>query len=140
MQTMLIRNGTNKRSQLSATTSSTSKMKNLIGKLKESSSNITLFDLQKVIQFFRTHVTAATAETITWVAIILIHASIVPTMIALMAGLSDKTPPIDLVLFIWGGLSLLFIRAAILKDMLNVITIGCGFLAHAIMLALVLFK
>lgn len=115
-------------------------MKNLIGKIKESSSNITLFDLQKVIEFFRTHVTAATAETITWVAIILIHASIVPTMIALMAGLSDKTPPIDLVLFIWGGLSLLFIRAAILKDMLNVITIGCGFLAHAIMLALVLFK
>lgn len=111
-----------------------------MNKLVQNFKEITLFDLQKIIEYFRTHVTAATAETITWVAVILIHASIVPTMIALMAGLSDKTPPIDLVLFIWGGLTLLFIRAAILKDMLNVITIGCGFLAHAIMLALVLFK
>lgn len=111
-------------------------MNNLVQTIKD----INLFNVQKIVEYFRTHVTAATAETITWVAIILIHASIVPTMIALMAGLSDKTPPIDLVLFIWGGLSLLFIRAAILKDMLNVITIGCGFLAHAIMLALVLFK
>jgi len=111
-------------------------MNNLVQKIKD----INLFNVQKIVEYFRTHVTAATAETITWVAIILIHASIVPTMIALMAGLSDKTPPIDLVLFIWVGLSLLFIRAAILKDMLNVITIGCGFLAHAIMLALVLFK
>lgn len=111
-------------------------MNNLVQKFK----NINLFDVQKIVEYFRAHVTVATAETITWVAIILIHASIVPTMIALMAGLSDKTPPIDLVLFIWGGLTLLFIRAAILKDMLNVITIGCGFLAHAVMLALVLFK
>lgn len=115
-------------------------MKNLKEKLKNTQINFNLFDLQKIVEYFRTHVTAATAETITWVAIILIHASIVPTMIALMTGLSDKTPPIDLVMFIWGGLTLLFIRAAILKDMLNVITIGCGFLAHATMLALVLFK
>jgi len=115
-------------------------MVNLYRKTSEFLGKNTLFNLQNIIEYFRAHITAATAETITWVAIILIHASIVPTMIALMAGLSDKTPPIDLVLFIWGGLTLLFIRAAILKDMLNVITIGCGFLAHAVMLALVLFK
>lgn len=111
-------------------------MNNLIDKFK----NLNRFNLQNIVEYFKTHVTVATADTITWVAIILIHASIVPTMIGLMAGLSDKTPPIDLVLFIWGGLSLLFIRAAILKDILNIITIGCGFLAHAVMLALVLFK
>lgn len=115
-------------------------MKNVLEKLKETPKDLNIFDLQKILEYFRTHVTAATAETITWVAIILIHAATVPTMIALMAGLSDKTPPIDLILFIWGGLSLLFVRAAILKDMLNVITIGLGFLAHAIMLALVIFK
>ncbi len=113
---------------------------NILQKFKDPNYKFDPINLQKIIEYFRTHVTAATAETITWVAIILIHASIVPTMIALMTGLSDKTPPIDLVLFIWGGLLLLFIRASILKDMLNVITIGAGFLAHAVMLALVLFK
>lgn len=115
-------------------------MKNFLDKLRDPNHKITLFDLQKIVQFFSTHLTAATAETISWVAVILIHAATMPTMIALMSGLSDKTPPIDLVMFIWGGLALLFIKAAILKDMLNVITIGVGFLAHAIILALVLFK
>jgi len=97
-------------------------------------------DLQKIIEYCKTNLTHATAETISWVGVMLIHAATVPTMIALMTGLSDKTPPIELVLIIWGGLALFYVRAAILKDMLNVITIGFGFLIHAVMLALVMFK
>lgn len=102
--------------------------------------HIPKFDLHQVMEFCRTKLTQATAETIAWVGVLLIHAATIPTMIALMAGLTDKTPPIELVLFIWGGLALFFIRAAILKDMLNVITIGFGFLVHAVMLSLVMFK
>jgi hypothetical protein len=97
-------------------------------------------DLQRVIEYCKNNLTQATAETIAWVGVLLIHAATIPTMIALMTGLSDKTPPIELVLFIWGGLALFFVRAAILKDMLNVITIGFGFLVHAVMLSLVMFK
>lgn len=102
--------------------------------------HIPKFDLQQVSEFCRTKLTQATAETIAWVGVLLIHAATIPTMIALMAGLTDKTPPIELVMFIWGGLALFFVRAAILKDMLNVITIGFGFLVHSVMLSLVLFK
>ncbi|NBO99955.1 MAG: hypothetical protein EBU90_07470 [Proteobacteria bacterium] len=47
---------------------------------------------------------------------------------------------IDLVLFTWAGLSLMFIRATILKDMLNIVTIGFGFIIHATIMALILFK
>lgn len=97
-------------------------------------------DLQQVIEYCKKNLTQATAETIAWVGVLLIHAATIPTMIALMTGLSDKTPPIELVLFIWGGLALLFVRAAILRDMLMVITIGFGFLVHSVMLSLVLFK
>ena len=98
------------------------------------------FDLQKIIEYCKVHITQATAETIAWVGILLIHAATIPTMIALMAGLTDKTPPVELVLFIWGGLALFFVKAAIVKDMLNVITIGFGFIVHAVILSLVLFK
>ena len=35
-------------------------------------------------------------------------------------------PSINLVLFTWAGRSLMFIRATILKDMLNIVTIGFG--------------
>jgi len=57
-----------------------------------------------------------------------------------MSGLSDKMPPVDLIMFIWAGLSLLFVRAVILKDMLHIVTIGAGFIIHASLLALILFK
>lgn len=97
-------------------------------------------DIQKISEFCRTKLTAATAETIAWIAVIVIHAATIPTMLAIMSGLTEKMPPIDLVLFIWAGLSLLFVRATILKDMLNIVTIGFGFIIHATILALILFK
>lgn len=97
-------------------------------------------DIEKVSEFFKTKVTAATAETISWIAVIIIHSATIPTMLAVMSGLTEKMPPIDLVLFIWAGLALLFVRATILKDMLNVVTIGFGFIIHAVILSLILFK
>ncbi len=98
------------------------------------------FDLEKITEFCKTKLTAATAETIAWIGLILIHAATIPTMIAVMSGLTEKMPSVDLVLFIWAGLSLFFVRAAILKDMLMVVTIGFGFVIHTVLMALVLFK
>lgn len=98
------------------------------------------FDLAKIGEFCRTKLTAATAETISWVAVIIIHAATIPTMLAIMSGLTEKMPPIDLVLFTWAGLALLFVKATILKDMLNIVTIGFGFIIHAVILSLILFK
>jgi hypothetical protein len=63
-----------------------------------------------------------------------------PAFLALMTGLSDRTPGLDMILFLWGGLVLLFMRAVVLKDMLNIITIGLGFILQAGCMALILFK
>lgn len=101
---------------------------------------VPILDIEKISEFCRTKLTAATAETIAWIAVIVIHAATIPTMLAIMSGLTEKMPPIDLVLFIWAGLSLMFVRATILKDMLNIVTIGFGFIIHATILALILFK
>ena len=116
---------------------------NILQRFKESNSKIHLseiINLQKISEFCRTKLTAATAETIAWIGLILIHAATVPTLLAVMSGLTEKMPPVDLVLFVWAGLSLFFVRAAILKDMVMVITIGFGFVVHAAMLALTTFK
>jgi hypothetical protein len=96
--------------------------------------------LQDVIEYCKTTLTVATAETIAWIGIVLIHAATIPTMISIMSGLSDKMPPVDLILFIWGGLSMLFVRAVILRDILHIVTIGLGFIIHSVLLALILFK
>jgi hypothetical protein len=57
-----------------------------------------------------------------------------------MAGLTDRLPGVDLVLLVWGGLSLLFVKAAVQKDMLNIVTIGFGFIVQAVLMALIFFK
>jgi hypothetical protein len=75
-----------------------------------------------------------------WLAILLLHAATIPGLIAVMTGLSDQLPPIDLVLMVWSALALMFVRAAVTKDMLNIITIGFGFMIQAGMVALIFFR
>lgn len=88
----------------------------------------------------REHLVAVSAETLGWIAVILIHLSTIPTLIAILTGLTEKTPPVDLVLATWSGLFLLFIKASISKDLLNIVTIGLGFAIQASLMALILFK
>jgi hypothetical protein len=80
------------------------------------------------------------ADTLGWLAAIVLHSATLPSFLALMTGLSDRTPGLDIILFLWGGLVLLFLRAVVLRDMLNIITIGFGFILQAGFMALILFK
>jgi hypothetical protein len=80
------------------------------------------------------------AETFGWLAVIVFHAATIPSLFAVMSGLTDKMPAVDLVLLCWSGLTLLFVKAAVQKDMLNVVTIGFGFIVQAAMMALIFFK
>ena len=80
------------------------------------------------------------AEAVGWLAIVFIHCATIPSVLSLIMGMSDRLPSLDVVMFAWGGLLLMFIRALIVKDMLNIITIGVGFFIQAFLLALVVFK
>jgi hypothetical protein len=86
------------------------------------------------------HLPRVSADTLGWLAVILIHCATIPTLLALLTGLSDNVPNLDIVLFMWAGLVLLFGRAVVLKDTLNVITIGTGFIIQAVIMAMILFK
>jgi hypothetical protein len=118
---------------------STPRYKN-IGKME--TSNKIDFDKikQSVVEFFSTHFSKISAETMGWLAAIALHAATVPTLLALLTGLTDSTPSVDVVMFMWLGLVLLFGRAVILKDLLNIVTIGLGFVIQAVLMALILFK
>lgn len=86
------------------------------------------------------HLVTVSAETLGWIAVILIHLATIPTLIAILTGLTEKTPPVDLVLATWAGLFLFFVKAAISRDLLNIVTIGLGFAIQASIMALILFK
>ena len=106
--------------------------KNMIVKLDQFLKNVTAWlniQLPKV-----------SAETLQWLAAIVLHCATIPTLLALMTGLSDRTPNLDIVMFTWAGLVLLFSRAIVLKDTLNTVTIGVGFVVQAVIMAMILFK
>lgn len=96
--------------------------------------------VQRVQVFFRDYLARVSQETLGWLAIILFNCALIPTLLAIMTGLSDRTPSLDIVGFLWAGLMLLFFRAIVVKDMLNIITIGVGFMVQAVLMALILFR
>jgi uncharacterized protein with PQ loop repeat len=107
-------------------------------KLKQSLRDF--FDLDLLVKNVKEHAPHVSAETMGWVAVILLHLATIPTMIAVLTGLTEKMPPVDMVLFSWIGLFCFFIKATIQKDILNIVTIGLGFFCQASLLALIVFK
>lgn len=95
---------------------------------------------ERANQFLTQHLNRISADTLGWLAAVVIHCATIPTLLALLTALSDRTPNLDLVLFMWAGLVLLFARAVVLKDTLNIITIGLGFIVQAVLMAMILFK
>jgi hypothetical protein len=98
------------------------------------------FDLTKMKNFIGSKFSHISAETLGWVAIMVLHSATIPSLLAVMAGLTDRLPGVDLVLLVWTGLALLFVKASVQKDMLNIITIGLGFIIQAVLMALIFFK
>jgi hypothetical protein len=100
----------------------------------------TSFDLQKIKDFVSDKISHVSAETLGWMAVIVLHSATVPSLLAVMSGLTDKLPGVDLVMLVWTGLAFLFVKAAVQKDMLNLVTIGFGFIIQAVLMALIFFK
>jgi hypothetical protein len=80
------------------------------------------------------------AETLGWMSAVILHAATIPSLLAVMSGLTDRLPGVDLILLVWTGLTLLFLKATVQKDMLNIVTIGFGFIIQAVLMALIFFK
>lgn len=80
------------------------------------------------------------SEMFGWIAVMIMHAATIPSFFAFMTGVNNRLPQIDILLMIWGGLVLFFIKAVIAKDFLNIITISLGFALQAVMLALIFVK
>ena len=99
--------------------------------------NLYLNLMQKFVKDKFSHLSA---EAVGWLAVVFVHCATVPSTLSLILGMSDKLPSLDVVMFAWGGLMLMFVRALILRDMLLIITIGFGFFIQALLLALVVFK
>ena len=98
------------------------------------------FDIEKVRDSLKTYFGRMSPDSLEWVAVLVLNSATIPSFLAVMAGITDSLPSVDVVLMLWFGLALLFTKAAVKKDMFNVVTIGLGFLLQAVMMALIFFK
>jgi hypothetical protein len=92
----------------------------------------------KLLQYFDGF-SKASADTFAWISVVMLICATIPGFLAVMAHATDRMPPLDIVLMVWGALLLYFVRSAIMKDMLMIVTIGIGFAIQAIMLGLIFF-
>jgi hypothetical protein len=86
------------------------------------------------------HVRHISAETLGLLAVILLHSATVPTLLAVLTGLSDKLPTVELVLLTWAGLAALFAQAVVNNNRLITVTVAVGFMMQSAFMALIFFK
>ena len=98
------------------------------------------FDVKQILEWLRNHLAPISAETLGWLAVVLIHSATVPTLLAVLTGLSDKMPTVDLVLLTWAGLVALFCQACVQRNMLQIVTISVGFMIQSSLMVLIFFR
>ena len=79
------------------------------------------------------------AELGGWIGMILIHGATLPTSISLIMGRSTKLPPLDMVIMVWIGLALFFIRALARVDFLYLTSNLIGFVLNTILLSIIVY-
>lgn len=99
-----------------------------------------MVDVKQGFERFLQALNVVSAETLGWTAVILLHASTVPMLLALLSGLSDRMPPLDMILLVYGGLVALFLQALVRRNMLQIATVAAGFVMQATLAAMIFFK
>ena len=82
---------------------------------------------------------ALICETSGWAGMIFVQAATLPTTIYFLLGWSDRLPPASMVILVWVGLALYFVRAYAQKDVLYMVSNGFGFFVNTILLALIVY-
>jgi hypothetical protein len=89
---------------------------------------------------FKSSIRQVSIDGIGWTALIALHAVTIPSLFGLMTGLTDNTPPIDMVIILWAAMALFYIKAILERNFVSLIIIGMGFIMQSILMALVFFK
>ena len=74
-----------------------------------------------------------------WLGMILVQSATVPVTVGNILGWTDALPPLSMVLLVWAGLALYFVRAFYQRDVLYMTSNGIGFMLNSILLALIAY-
>jgi hypothetical protein len=99
-----------------------------------------MIDVKQGFERFLQGLNLVSAETLGWLAVLMLHASTVPMLMSLLSGLSDRMPPLDMLLPVYGGLVALFLQSLVRRNLLQIATIAAGFVMQATLVAMIFFK
>jgi len=91
-------------------------------------------------EFLRNHLGRISAHTLGWLTIVLLHFASIPTLFAVLMAQNDKLPSVDLMIFVYAGLTTLFFKSLIERNFLYVATNCLGFIGQVVILSLILYK
>ena len=89
---------------------------------------------------FKSSIRQVSIDGIGWTGLIALHAVTIPSLFGLMTGLTDNTPPIDMVIILWAAMGLFYVKAILERNVISLVIIGLGFIMQSILMALVFFK
>lgn len=74
-----------------------------------------------------------------WGGMVLVQSATLPVTLGNILGLTHNLPPVSMVLLVWAGLALYFVRAFYQKDVLYMVSNGIGFVLNSVLLALIVY-
>ncbi len=96
--------------------------------------------IKKLWLEFKSSIRQVSIDGIGWTGLIALHAVTIPSLFGLMTGLTDNTPPIDMVIILWAAMALFYVKAILERNVISLVIIGLGFIMQSILMALVFFK
>lgn len=95
-----------------------------------------IFENTKALEnFINSNLSNISSRIVEWLAIVVLHLTTFPSFFAVSQGLTDKLPSLDIIFLLWLGLFLLFVKSAIQKNLVNLVTISLGFIFQATLMA-----
>lgn len=74
-----------------------------------------------------------------WLGMVLIHGATVPVSLRAIFGTATALPPLEMVLMVWGGLTLFLLNAVANRNTLYIVSNGVGFALQSVLLAIIVF-
>jgi|LauGreDrversion4_2_1035121.scaffolds.fasta_scaffold134139_3 hypothetical protein len=96
--------------------------------------------MKEFFEFVKTKFAGIGTDTLNWIGIIIGHCIFLPSGLALLTGLTDRTPGLDIVILVQAVLMLSFVRSVIIKDSIASVLHGLGWFSQSLLLAMIVFK
>lgn len=96
--------------------------------------------MKELFETISNKLTGIGIDTLNWIGIIIGHSVFIPSALAILTGLTDRTPGLDIVILVQAALMISFIRSVIIKDSIGSVLHGLGWFSQSLLLAMIVFK